>query len=351
MGLKGIDTRYTFLDKKNNPLDIEKRIPVDQYGKSYKDYPAELTSVVLISAERGDNTRACVESVFKNTKEPFEVVITDAGSSADTIKILNDLEDSYPDVHIIYNRQSTGTTGQRNQGVHFSKGKWLVFMDNDVLALPGWLSTLVQKAESNSSYGMVGAKLLTPDSAHVYYCGIHAISLERDGRTYGIGLDKEAEKASLDRYDKRAMQGGVAPWYTTTTLLIKREVFYEFDGFDDVVEGKGIFIANEDKDLSLNVIKAGYAIVYQPESETIHNHDYRKIDRKDKYHSRYRLRMEQIEKDTLYFVKKWNLEYMLEKLPHEDNTKRLEQDILIPVKLDFSQEPFRSDLVRIKPED
>jgi len=273
------------------------------------------------------------------------------GSSPDTLEILNAMEDAHPNVHVIYNKESTGTTGQRNQGAYYSKGKWLVFMDNDVLALSGWLKGLIEKAESNPSYGMVGAKLLSPDSQKIYYCGIHAISLEREGKTYGIGLDKDGEKATLDRYDDRAMHGGVVPWYTTTTVLVKRDVFFQFDGFDDVVEGKGIFIANEDKDLSLNVIKSGYKIVYHPESETIHNHDYRKIDRKDKYHSQYRLRMEQIEKDILYFVKKWNLDYMLEKLPHEDNTRKLVGDKLEPIKLDFSEEPFRSDLKRIISQD
>jgi GT2 family glycosyltransferase len=349
MGLKGIGKRYPFLDRDGNPLDIEGRQVVDQSGKVYKEQPAEMTSVIIISAERGNDTRACVESLFENTKEPFEVILSDVGSGSDTKEILTHLEDRYTNVHVVYNKEGSGTTGQRNQGVHLSRGKWLVFMDNDVLALPGWLKGLVERAKSNPVIGMVGAKLLTPDSQKVYYCGIHAVSLERNGRIYGIGLDKEGEKGSLGRYDDRAIQGGIVPWYTTTTILIKREVFFSFDGFDDIVKGRGIFIANEDKDLSLNVRKMGYEIIYQPESETIHNHDYSKVNRKDKYHRQYRLRMKQIEKDTLYFVKKWNLEYMLEKLPHEDNTKRLVGDKLIPAQIDFSREPFRTDLVRVKP--
>lgn len=349
MGLKEIDKRYPFMDRNGNPLDINGRQVADQFGNIYKDQPAEMTSVIIISAERGNYTRACVESLFENTKEPFEVILSDVGSGPDTKEILTDLEDRYTNVHVIYNKKGSGTTGQRNQGVHLSRGKWLVFMDNDVLTLLGWLNALKEKAESSPDIGMVGAKLLTPDSEKIYYCGIHAVTLERKGRIYGVGLNKEGEKGSLSRFDERVRQGGIVPWYTTTTLLIKRKVFYQFDGFDDVIKGKGIFIANEDKDLSLNVRKMGYKIVYQPESETIHNHDYSKVDRKDKYHSQYRLRMEQIEKDTLYFMKKWNLMYMLEKLPHEDNTKKLEGDKLVAAKVDFTQEPFISDLICIKP--
>jgi GT2 family glycosyltransferase len=349
MGLKGIDKRYPFMDRDGSPLHIKGRQAVDQFGRIYKEQPAEIASVIIISAERGNDTKACVESLFENTKEPFEVILSDVGSGSDTREILTHLEDRYANVHVIYNKEGSGTTGQRNQGVHLSGGKWLVFMDNDVLTLPGWLKALKEKAESSSDIGMVGAKLLTPDSEKVYYCGIHAVTLENKESIYGVGLDKEGEKGSLRRFDERVMQGGIVPWYTTTTLLIKRKAFYQFDGFDDVIEGKGIFIANEDKDLSLNVRKLGYKIVYQPESETIHNHDYRKVNRKDKYHSQYRLRMEQIERDTLYFMKKWNLKYMLEKLPHEDNTKKLEGDKLVAAKVDFNLEPFISDLICLKP--
>jgi len=97
------------------------------------------------------------------------------------------------------------------------------------------------------------------------------------------------------------MRGGEVPRYTTTALLAKRKYLFEVGGFDDMGDGKGIFIANEDKDLSLNIRKAGYKIYYCPDSEAIHSHDYSKVDKNDSYHRTYRLRMEQIAKDTEYF--------------------------------------------------
>jgi len=118
-------------------------------------------------------------------------------------------------------------------------------------------------------------------------------------------------------------------------------------GFDDVVDGRGIFIANEDKDLSLSVRKAGYKIHYCPEAEAIHHHDYSKVDRKDAYHSQYCLRMEQIQKDTQYFLEKWGITYMIEKLPHEDNSRRWDGKELSPVNLDLESEEFKNDIVTL----
>ena len=346
--LKGIEDHYTFLNRHGKPIDIHRRVPVDQSGNTYPDYSEDLTSIILISAERSNQTIACVKSIFEHTKEPFEIIISDVGSGEETIVIIQSIEDQHPNVHVIYNKESTGTTGQRNQGIHVSKGGYLAFLDNDVLVLPEWLKHLRKTAMSDLIIGLVGAKLLDNRAEYVYYCGIHTVTLERNGEIYAIGLDKGGTKSRLPRHDPQALIGGQVPWYTTTTILAIRDMVYKIAGFDDIVDGKGIFIANEDKDFSLKCRKAGYTIYYCPQAETIHNHDYSRVNRSDKYHSAYRLRMEQIAKDTSYFVQKWNLKYMIEILPHEDNTKEWNGEELVPVQLDFPSQEVKKDLVTIK---
>jgi len=346
--LKDIEKHYTFFDLNGEKIDLKRRKAIDQYKEIHKDFSFNFTSIVLISAERGEDTKRCVESIFNYTPEPFEIIISDVGSSEGTKKILKELKGANSNIHMICNKDSTGTTGQRNQGIFLSLGGLLVFMDNDVLALPNWLKSLKSVIQKDEKIGAVGAKLLKPDRLTVYYCGAHAVTLEKDGEIYGIGLDKGEELSELRKDDPIPQVEGEVPWYSTTTLLIRRDVVYKCDGFDDIIGGKGIFIANEDKDLSLSIRKEGFKIWYCPESETIHNHDYSLVNREDKYHKLYRLRMNQIEKDTLYFMRKWNLTYLLERLPHEDNTKKLVGSKLIPVKLDLSSIPYSDDLVRLK---
>jgi len=345
--LADISNRYVFLDRGGKSLDPDRTIALDQHGKEHGPDFSDLTSVIIISAERGNDTKRCVESIFENTPEPFEIILSDVGSGRETLEIITALEDTYKNVHVIYNRQSTGTTGQRNQGIYFSRGEYVVVMDNDVLVLPGWLGHLKKTASQDERIGMVGAKLLKAEVEHVYYCGCHTVTLEKEGTIYGIGLTKSGEMADLARDDPLVMRGGEVPWYTTTALLIKRRALFEVGGFDDMVDGKGIFIANEDKDLSMNIRKAGYKIYYCPDSEAIHNHDYTKVDRKDSYHSRYRLRMEQIAKDTEYFLNKWGITYLIEKLPHEDNSKKWDGKELVRVDLRMDSDEFKNDIVTL----
>ncbi len=345
--LSDVQRRYSFLDKDGRALDLDRSAAVDQRGTVHGPDFSRLTSVVIISAERGADTKRCVESIIDNTPEPFEIILSDVGSSRETLDLITALADAHGNIHVIYNAQSTGTTGQRNQGIHFSRGANIVLMDNDVLVLPGWLKHLQERAARDPKIGLVGAKLLRPEIDKIYYCGAHTITLEKDGRVYGIGLIKSGPLADLQRNDPLAMNGGEVPWYTTTALLARRDVLFEVGGFDDMTAEQGIFIANEDKDLSLSVRKAGYKIHYCPEAEAIHNHDYSKVDRKDAYHSQYRLRMEQIKKDTQYFLDKWGITYMIEKLPHEDNSSRWDGKELSPVDLDLESTEIRSDIVTL----
>jgi len=343
--LDDIVNRYSFLDRHGNTINLGRTTALDQYGEKHSSPFIDLTSVVIISAERGNDTKACVESIFQSTPEPFEIILSDVGSSRETLEIITALEDTHRNVHVIYNKQSTGTTGQRNQGIYLSRGAHLVLMDNDVLVLPGWLKHLKEAAEKDEKIGTVGAKLLKPEMDNVYYCGCHTVTLEKEGKVYGIGLTKSGQMANLHRYDPLVMREGEVPWYTTTVMLAKRNVLFGFGGFDDMVDGKGIFIANEDKDLSLNIRKSGYTIYYCPDSEAIHNHDYSKVDRKDFYHRTYRLRMEQIAEDTEYFLNKWGITYLIEKLPHEDNSKKWDGKKLASVDLRLDSDQFKNDIV------
>ena len=72
--------RYSFLDRGGKSLNLERTIALDQYGKEHTSGFSELTSVVIISAERETDTRRCVESIFENTPEPFDIILSDFGS-------------------------------------------------------------------------------------------------------------------------------------------------------------------------------------------------------------------------------------------------------------------------------
>ncbi|MBW1674218.1 MAG: hypothetical protein JRJ45_11360 [Deltaproteobacteria bacterium] len=55
--------------------------------------------------------------------------------------------------------------------------------------------------------------------------------------------------------------------------------------------------------------------------------------------------MEQIAKDTEYFLNKWGITYLIEKLPHEDNSKKWNGKELVRVDLRLDSDQFTNDIV------
>ena len=86
-----VANRYSFLDRHGNSLHLDRTTVLDQYGKEHCSDFSGLTSVVIISAQRGNDSKRCVESIFENTLEPFEIILSDVGSSKETLKIITAL--------------------------------------------------------------------------------------------------------------------------------------------------------------------------------------------------------------------------------------------------------------------
>jgi hypothetical protein len=84
--------RYSFPDRSDNRLNLDRKTAADQYGKSHDFGFSDLTSVVIIPAERGNGTGRCVEAIFENTPEPSEITLSDVGSGRERIDIITALE-------------------------------------------------------------------------------------------------------------------------------------------------------------------------------------------------------------------------------------------------------------------
>ncbi|KPL03958.1 MAG: hypothetical protein AMJ90_02555 [candidate division Zixibacteria bacterium SM23_73_2] len=261
-------------------------------------------SIITISALREQQTRECLESIFKYTDEGYEVIIVDVGSYPNTIEWLKSLEQTKDNLKLIFNRKSQGISVARNHGIEVAGGEYVVFMDNDVIVTEDWLEELVEVASSSEKIGMVGSKILRMDDLVHFYSGYMATDFDEKGNLKGMGL------RWLIPYKRYAPEVSIqedVEWYPTTCLLAKRAIVQKIGGFDEF-----LLTCEEDKDLCLRVRRSGYRIVYCPRSEVYHNHDYSKVNREDEYHKKFRLRTGQAAKNQAYFRKKWNCEIIFE---------------------------------------
>ncbi len=118
-------------------------------------------SLVILTYNNLDYTRQCLESIYKHTPvsesspTPYELIVVDNASTDGTPAFLRAYAEKYPNLNVILNRTNEGFAKGNNQGAAAARGKFLVFLNNDIVVTPGWLPGLLKHLD-NPTIGMAG---------------------------------------------------------------------------------------------------------------------------------------------------------------------------------------------------
>ncbi len=117
-------------------------------------------SIVIVNHNGIDFVDDCLGSVLNSRYENFEVIFVDNGSTDGSLERVKAKFRQDKRLNFIANRASLGPAVGRNRGAKVSRGKYIVFLDNDTQVAENWISELVKVFESDSSVGCGQAKLL-----------------------------------------------------------------------------------------------------------------------------------------------------------------------------------------------
>jgi len=94
-----------------------------------------------------------VESVLgQDTDLTFEVIVVGMDKY--------NLVEKYAKVHFIQTPQPVGAAEARNIGIRAAQGEWLLFIDSDCIAQPGWIETFT--SAFNDGWQVVGGGVTSP---------------------------------------------------------------------------------------------------------------------------------------------------------------------------------------------
>lgn len=213
----------------------------------FKERPKYLVSIVMLTYNQLEDTKICVESLFKHTTDVnFELIFVDNGSTKDDTKTyLESLKESHTNIKTIYNEENLGFACANNQGVEISEGEYVLLLNNDVILTDGWLSRMIQVAESDSKIGMV-----VP-------CTNHA-----SGRQVVVYSGTEEDDEGIQKFAKTTLLKKAGSWISVSRvigfcMLIKREVIFKVGVLDEMF-GPGGY---EDYDYCMRIKHANYDIV------------------------------------------------------------------------------------------
>jgi glycosyltransferase involved in cell wall biosynthesis len=104
-----------------------------------------VVSVIVPTHDRADYLSVALDSLAaQQTKEPYEVIVVDDGSSDDTPGVAHRAGARY-----IRHDPPRGANAARNEGARAAGADLIALIDDDVYAPPGWLQALVDGAAAH----------------------------------------------------------------------------------------------------------------------------------------------------------------------------------------------------------
>ena len=196
-----------------------------------------MVSVVLVNWNRATDILDNIRWLKNQTWSNLEIIVVDNGSRDESLKELRKVDG----IRLIELAENFGPARARNEGIRRAAGEFILLLDSDSYLGRTGLAKLVARMQTDLSLGILGCRVMN------WYSGdIDQWFYPQNYETLG---DTEFETYS----------------FSGAGALLRTTAVKQAGGFWD-----DLFIYNEEVDLSIGIIRAGYRILYVPDVPVFH---------------------------------------------------------------------------------
>ncbi len=196
--------------------------------------------------------RECVEALGRQTFREFEIIVVDNSGQG-----LVRRNEAAPGARVIENGANAGFGGAVNQGIRGSETRYVATLNDDAVAHPRWLETLVEAMERRPDAGMGASQVRLYGEERLDSAGM---LVARDGSSKQRGHGRPPEDFPVT--EETLFPSGSAALY-------RRAMLDEVGGFDE-----SFFLYCEDTDLGLRARWAGWKCLYVPLAVVEHHYSH-----------------------------------------------------------------------------
>jgi glycosyltransferase involved in cell wall biosynthesis len=209
--------------------------------------PARI-SVLIATRDRPESFARCLPTVLANDYPNFEVVVVDQSTSADSERVVASIGDG----RLRYLRQqAAGLSLARNAAMREASGAIFAFTDDDCTVAEQWLRRIAAVFAADEGAGLIfGAFRAIPHDSERYY--VPSFSPARYRRLSG---------RAASRFNRNEAGGNMA---------VRRSVVDVAGEFDLCLGPGAIFPGGDDSDLNDRVLRAGFAVIHDPDNVVVH---------------------------------------------------------------------------------
>lgn len=223
-------------------------------------------SVIIVNYNVKYFLEQCLLSVQSACKDiSAEIIVVDNNSVDGSIEML---EEKFPDIHLIANKDNTGFSKANNQALEICKGEYALLLNPDTVVQEDTFSKCIHFMDENPEAGGLGVKMVdgkgvflpeskrglpTPAVAFYKIFGLSRIfpKSKRFGQYHLSFLDKE------EIHEIEVLSGAY--------MFMRKSVLDKIGFLDET-----FFMYGEDIDLSYRIILGGSKNYYFPKTSIIH---------------------------------------------------------------------------------
>ena len=201
-------------------------------------------SIIIVNYNGKELLQKCLDSLLKVNYNNFEIILVDNNSTDGSVEFITK---NYPSLIIIKLDSNKGFAEPNNVAAKISKGKYLLFLNNDTVVTPNFISEMVKVMETDKKIAICQSLLLKPDG-----------SIDSSGDFIdNLGVVYNS-KTKIDEIREVSSARGAS-------MLVRSDIFEKLDGFD-----QKFFVTFEDVDLCWRSWILGYRVLIIPTSIVYH---------------------------------------------------------------------------------
>lgn len=261
------------------------------YRITYEIIHPGKVSIIIPSKDHAKLLRTTLESIISKTKySDYEIILLNNNSTSNEFfDLVDEFKKKHGNIFTCYDANfSFNFSKLINMGVEKSKGKYLLFLNNDIKIInDNWMDVMVSYAQ-HENVGAVGVKLLFPNNT-IQHAGV---ILGLGGAAGHVFVNFQRWQSSYFNYILSLNNYSAL---TAACMMCRRDAFDKVQGFDEKLA-----VEYNDIDFCIKLLDNGLYNVYVPEVELYH---FESSTRSHPYHSKEAFVQHQI--DINIFRSKW----------------------------------------------
>jgi GT2 family glycosyltransferase len=188
-------------------------------------------SLIILNFNTTGYVERLINSISNNVDvKDYEIIVADNNSSDKSFRLL---KDKYPFIKIVENEKNLGFASGNNSAVRHASGKYLLFLNPDIIIIDNSVDKLIEYMEENPDTGIISGLMLDESRLPLYfYNDFWSIEWELY-QLLGVGYSGKINKL-LSRKEIKESKPFEVGWFHGAYIFISKRNYEKVKGFSEL---------------------------------------------------------------------------------------------------------------------